>query len=133
MATIDYTRKENNNGKSAVRCASVNIEPGDLAAGNSYVVFCLPKEAVIIGRTIETKVAGAGAIDVGFDGGSEIAAAAAVSAVGVDGANVYLSTGTGKNVTITPSGAEPNLKATVSVLFVEPNLRDGELMDFYTA
>lgn len=126
MADIDLTRKRKNYIKCAVNASSIDIEPGEIEnATDTYIPLILPEQAILTDVFSEIEVAGFGTITV--VAGSSTIGSIDVTATGLTSIlSAPLTTGSGMQVKLTSSAAQPDLKMRLTFVYAEPELKQGE-------
>lgn len=134
MVQKNLTRDITNSLKKTRSVASALVKFSDIPlTADDYEIFNIPVDAVITDTiVVVTKAFNATAtLDVGFDGGAELFAAAVISSVAVVAdSDSNIATVTGKRITVTPSINVTQGEAIIIVEYVEYDLANGDLTTF---
>lgn len=130
MATVDLKRQDEFNQKKCISVASATLVGGtDVTTTDTYELFNLPADCLVVDAYVSVAEAGDATrtADIGFAGGAELIDDGSIAAVAVVKTNdLALETGTGKTVTMVPSGAITQGKFIVTVKYIEYTKNSGE-------
>lgn len=132
----DLTTVGKLNEKKTRSVVSAVLTKARIVDTGTYDLFQLPVDCLITDAYIIPKVAGQATLtaSLGFDGGTELINAGAVSTTTVvKDAGLKLDTGTGKNVTIKFSAAPTQGEFVAIVEYIEYRLGNGKLNNYKPA